>query len=517
MIGNKDSLEDSQKKSDPMPATVLALVSIAFRNLREHRSKTIIIGTIVALGVVILVVGNSLMDTATKGIRTAFIDNFTGDVMISGVSKGKISLFGVQSAGGIEQTPIIPEYEKVRNYVKSQRGVAMSTSQISGVASIRVEGQKDTQKRSYSFLVGVEPDTYHELFPAAKLVEGSFLEPGKTGIVISQDNLKLMRKHLEKDVGIGSSLILTSFGSRGLKIREVPIVGVFNLEQFSDGMEYISYVDVQTLRALKGMTVGNLREVELAEEDTALLTDELDFDSLFSGQADVVFETVDPETSFLDPLSALETTVEDKARLEESRKLDVGAWEYIVVKMKSPAGANRFISRTNKWFENESIQAKAGGWKEAAGPFATSADVVRNVFNFAVVLVAIIAVIIVINTLVISVVERTGEIGTMRALGAQKEFVRVLFNLEILAITLIFGLIGIAVGLLILGIIALIRFPATNTLLEILFAGPVLLPVIDIPRLLMILGIVVAVGFLANLYPLRLAMSVPPVKAMQNE
>ncbi len=137
------------------------LFRMAARNLRQHRSRTLIIGTIVMLGVVILVIGNSLMDTADKGIEEAFVDNFTGDVMISGQPRGKISLFGVQSPGGIEETPILPEYEAIRNYVDAYPGVTISTPQISGVASIKVEGQPDSEARTFSFLIGVEPDTYH--------------------------------------------------------------------------------------------------------------------------------------------------------------------------------------------------------------------------------------------------------------------------------------------------------------------------------------------------------------------
>ena len=37
------------------------------------------------------------------------------------------------------------------------------------------------------------------------------------------------------------------------------------------------------------------------------------------------------------------------------------------------------------------------------------------------------------NTLIISIVERTGEIGTMRALGGEKSFIRGLFLAETLS------------------------------------------------------------------------------------
>ena len=47
---------------------------IAFRNLREHRVKSVIVGTITLIGTFVLVVGNSLMDSAAAGVRRSFID-----------------------------------------------------------------------------------------------------------------------------------------------------------------------------------------------------------------------------------------------------------------------------------------------------------------------------------------------------------------------------------------------------------------------------------------------------------
>ena len=92
-----------------MPVTL----RMAFRNLREHKAKSLIIGILLALGMLIMVLGNSFLDASKRGIERSFTQNYTGDVIITGVADGPVSLFGVQSVGGMEQTPIIPDYEKV--------------------------------------------------------------------------------------------------------------------------------------------------------------------------------------------------------------------------------------------------------------------------------------------------------------------------------------------------------------------------------------------------------------------
>ena len=66
---------------------MLVQIRIAFRNLREHKAKSLIIGILLALGVIILIVGNSFMDTAAQGVKDTFIANYTGDVFVAAKAK----------------------------------------------------------------------------------------------------------------------------------------------------------------------------------------------------------------------------------------------------------------------------------------------------------------------------------------------------------------------------------------------------------------------------------------------
>jgi ABC-type antimicrobial peptide transport system permease subunit len=72
-------------------------------------------------------------------------------------------------------------------------------------------------------------------------------------------------------------------------------------------------------------------------------------------------------------------------------------------------------------------------------------------------------------------------------------------------------------GVIVLLIIGLIGFEATNAFLEILFAGPVLKPVFSTFSVIGSWIIVVIIGMIANIYPLRLALMVQPIKAMMSE
>jgi putative ABC transport system permease protein len=343
---------------------------------------------------------------------------------------------------------------------------------------------------------------------------------------MSKTNLDTLNEIFETELGVGDKILITAPGSAGFKIREVPIIGIYGLEFDSEAASFISYIDAQTLRVLKGMNLGNQGEIDLTEEETSLLAaDSFDafFDvDAFSGEAELEFEMTDENIFSILDLDSGENedymiVSEDVFAETDEEIVESSTWEYILLKTGNQRITPRIIAELNLWFNDNAIQAKAWDWKAAAGPFSTTADVIRIVFNVAIILVAIVAIIIMTNTLVINVVERTAEIGTMRALGAHKGFIRRMVSTEVFTISVIFGFIGMIGGIIILLIVGLIGFEATNPFLEILFAGPVLKPVLSIFSVLGSWIIVVIIGMIANIYPLRLALKVQPIKAMMSE
>lgn len=525
---------------------------IALRNLREHRSKTLIIGIIIAVGIMIITIGTSLIDTATLGIEEAFIENYTGDILIGGISEDELSIFGVQSVGRIEPTPRIPEYARILEYLDSRNDIEVYTPEVTGFSAISVEGQKDPDARGMTLLFGIEPESYREMFDRITILEGRFLEPGETGILLTQSNREILERRLEITLNVGDLILLTGFSNTGIKIREVEVKGFYKLLSETEGVNMSSYIDIPTLRALKAINAGGLNEIILDAAQTALLEVE-SFDDLFSdaafSEALEISDTLvidDPfalqdttetgEPAFLDPFAGSTAektgnnlvnseepvdveeaeTVADAAAKTISLRNDLGSYEFILLSLKSQRRTNRVVSDLNEWFLEEGIAAQAMDWKGAAGPFSSTADVIRNIFNVAVLLVAFVALLIITNTLLISVMERKKEIGTMRAIGARKGFVTAMFTYEIVLITLVFGIVGQLLGIGVLEFVSLLNIKAGNFLVEVLFAGPVLRPVINVSTLIVNLVIVIAIGILANLYPVFVALKIQPVEAISS-
>ena len=252
------------------------LVRIAFRNLLEHKAKSLIIGILLALGVVILVVGNAFMDTAAKGVKDSFIGNYTGDIFIAAATKNPVSLFGVQSVGGQESTPNIPYYDKIERKLSTEPQITGTTSQVTGFALV---SPKDSDKQGFALLFGIDPASYYKLFHNAYAIEGRLLKPGEEGLLISQHMAKQYAKEAGFTPKIGQELTLTGMGKAGFKIRVVPLVGIIGYKVRSEATDFISYADVNTVRILSGLTVGNDPDEPVTRAQKAIL--DASGDSLF--------------------------------------------------------------------------------------------------------------------------------------------------------------------------------------------------------------------------------------------
>ena len=82
----------------------------------------------------------------------------------------------------------------------------------------------------------------------------------------------------------GDSLLLTGMSqSAGIKVREVPIRGIFRFQQSNPQLDFVSLMDITNVRALAGMNLSSLAVAELTEEEAALFSSDIDEDALFGG------------------------------------------------------------------------------------------------------------------------------------------------------------------------------------------------------------------------------------------
>ncbi|WP_297416563.1 ABC transporter permease [Thermococcus sp.] len=113
----------------------------------------------------------------------------------------------------------------------------------------------------------------------------------------------------------------------------------------------------------------------------------------------------------------------------------------------------------------------------------------------------------VINTLLTSVMERTREIGTYRALGAKKRFILEMILLEGLMLTVIGGIIGFVSGVFLADAVVDILRQKTSGLPN---------PVVDLRVVAIAFGVTLLIGILASVYPARKAAELRPAEAIRH-
>jgi putative ABC transport system permease protein len=135
-------------------------------------------------------------------------------------------------------------------------------------------------------------------------------------------------------------------------------------------------------------------------------------------------------------------------------------------------------------------------------------SILRGVLVGIAAIALVVASIGIMNTMLMSVMERTHEIGVMKAIGAKSSDVLTLFLLESGIVSIVGGVVGCVIGVLLARIISLVASSA----LGLEFGAGVRVAVI-----LAGMAVAISVGMLSGFYPARKASRMSPVEAVRYE
>ena len=505
---------------------------LAVRNLKEHKTKTVIISCFFIFGVAIVILGNSFLESINRGLEKDFRANYTGDVVIGTVSqKGAINdIFGVNTTnftGELPQLPAIAELEKVEEIIAGFDAFEKKTKLISAQVMLAKSGdevdlsawvEKDDigfDDMPISMLFAGEDKTYNETFTGLHFVEGGFPEPDSNEILVDTRIKKAFESLYDLPLNVGDKVLVLGANTNGV-IREAVVCGFYKPSNENSAMFQTIYCNPSFARTFADLTYGSSFSQELPENVDLSLSG-LSEDELF-GDSDESFFLDDEDSAFLaDTELDYNSILGDTSLRDELNKTDDGAWHFILTKLKHPSQTDKIVAELNARFKEEGLDVEAMNWKRAAYSYSQSVEGIGIIFNILIVILAVVVFIIVMNTMTVSIIERTSEIGTMRAIGAKKSFVRMLFFTESGFLTLVSSVIGIILAFIVMRIFNSCNITITNSIAKMILGGGLLhfSPTVKIVVLTFVIAF--AGSILSNLHPVSSALRITPLKALSKE
>jgi len=274
----------------------------------------------------------------------------------------------------------------------------------------------------------------------------------------------------------------------------------------SAASDRICLLDVETARSLDGYIVGASDQAAGGMTPSQAAGSIDDLFSSSSGDSAAVGGPLD--------LASVEKALGDTGGRDDAVRTASGAWNFILVGAHSERGLPRLRSEMRKALASGGYEARILDWRSTAGSQAQMVYLLRLIFNAGIIILAFAAIVIIMNSLVISVLERAGEIGMMRAIGASRSYVSRLFIAETMSITLAGALAGLAIGGVGVAVLSAVGIKLTNPFLVTMFGDSVIRPSIGILDAFAYLAAALAAGAAAWIYPVRLVLASQPVQAM---
>ncbi len=326
------------------------------------------------------------------------------------------------------------------------------------------------------------------------------------------------------DVNVGDTIPLRAFTKSGyLKSLNVKVYGVYRYTGVAkDDSAAGAYclIDMPSFRDLYGKMTDQQRE-ELSAIKGAVGAAELTGgsieDQLFGGGGSVEVEVT--QTATLESLDTLSFgRAEDRQQQTFTQaQIEGGVATNIAVFLKDPAKEAAGMAAVKSALDSAGMKLKVVDWKSASGFVGQAAVAIQVVLLIAVIVLFLVALVTINIALVLATLERTGEIGTMRALGAQRPFVLQLIMLESQFVGVAASLFGAGLAWALVGWLGKVGVPAGNDFLSVLFGGKALYPSMAPEHAILGMVLVLVVSFAATLYPAVLAARVPPIVALQGK
>jgi ABC-type lipoprotein release transport system permease subunit len=329
-------------------------------------------------------------------------------------------------------------------------------------------------------------------------------------------------------VRIGDDLTITAYTRTGyVQSVNVKIYGTYHFEglEKSTLAGSLNLMDLMSFRELYGyltaekkaelakmQETSGVEHVQREDAEAALFGDE-------GGTALVAEATpgLIDEDAQLDPQAQALRREELASRVYSQEELESGVVLSAAIMLKEPEKLEETMAELQAAATQAGLPLKVISWQKASGIIGQFVMFAKLVLYIAVLIIFVVALAIINNAMMMATLQRTREVGTLRAIGAQRSFVLGMVLLETVVLGLLFGTLGAMAGGGIVKLLGSAGIPAGNEALYFFFSGPRLFPNLYVSNLVAAFFIVLGVSALSTFYPAFLATRVSPLRAMQSD
>lgn len=501
------------------------VLTIAWRNILRHKGKSLVIGAILFTGAFLMTVGNGVISGMAAGIEKNIINGFMGDlVLISSEQKSDNILLGLM---GTTVEPITT-YAGIKEVLAAQPYISRYLPVGKNLAMLLDERSSTP---GFAYLIGVDFAAYRKMFPDNfRVIEGRYPAPGERAMLFPDFARKefydfynvwfipeggtAVRANLSKEaLAAGSSLPVSSSvvmlgmtsGINSTTDIRFPIKGIIRYGALNQIFGHFCLVDIESYRECLGYFTAADMAAQVPAEDRKLL-------SAAGGSLDELFEA--------GSMMAADVRAEPKKLRSvrvQAANTENGTYNAVFIKLKDGVPYGEALAKLNAALSAARTGVKAIPWNKASGPIGGMALIIKGALFVFVTLLFCVAVIIIVNTLTMSAMERASELGMMRAIGARRSFIAAMFLGETAALSAIFGGAGLAAGAAAVKIIPLLRITTENDMLQLLYGGQFFEPRLSFSGILLTVLQLLFVTVIAALYPMRVAAGITPLDAISRE
>ena len=500
------------------------VLTIAWRNILRHKGKSVVIGVILFTGAFLMTVGNGVISGMAVGIENNIINGFMGDlVLVSDAQKSDNILLNMMGSS-IEP---ITTYAAIKKVLAAEPSVRHQLPVGKNLAMVLDEAS-DTP--GFAYLLGVDFAEYRKMFPDNfTVIEGSYPAQGERALLFPDfargefynfynvwflpEGGKVVKENLTKEalaaidtLPVSSSAVMLgmSGGINTTNDIRFPVRGIVRYGALNKIFGHFCLVDIEAYRECLGyFTAADMAAQVPGEEKKLLGLEGSELDSLFGGDMVVPGNKSPPKK--IKPARLTPGSTEE------------GTYNAVFIKLHGGAAYKDALARLNGALSAAGTGVHAVPWNKASGPMGSMALIIKSALFIFVTLLFCVAVIIIVNTLTMSALERASELGMMRAVGAQKNFIAGMFLGETAILSSVFGLSGILAGIAAVRVIPLFRITTANDMLQLLYGGNYFNPLLSFSGVMLTVFQLVVVTIIAALYPMKVAGSITPLDAISRD